>query len=390
LVSYFVCIILVSLTAVSGIADAWAEFVPERVGAVERLPASPGKHWLWVYDTVYDYTANGRAVLIDGDSGRFIGMLNGGYWFTQLSLPRDYSAIYAAETHYSRTTRGDRTDIVAIYDPMTLSPIGEVEIPPKRALTVPSHSNAVLTDDDRLLLIFNFTPAASVTVVDVETRRMVAEIDTPGCALVYPAGARKFFMLASDGAACEIELTEAGDLATFARSAAFFDPESDPVSERAVRWGRRWLFVSFEGYVHGVDFSGPTLAFDPAWSLLSEQDRADNWRVGGIQHLAVHKASGRLYSVVHQAAGGMNTRKEPGMHIWVYDLQAHQRIQVVKTRNPTNLIQVTQDDAPVLFTGFLPVGSIDVYDALKGEYLRTVDRVGYTPTGLETPWTGGQ
>lgn len=371
-------------------SNAIAEFVPEQIGKVERLPARPGKHWLWVYDAVYDYMANGRAVLLDGDSGRFLGMLNNGYAFTQLSLPSDYSAIYVAETHYSRTTRGDRTDIVAIYDPQTLSPIGEINIPAKRALTVPTQNNAVLTDDDRFLLIFNFTPASSVTVVDTKTRRMVAEIDTPGCALIFPSGERRFLMLASDGSACQVELTEEGGLATFVRSDPFFDPENDPVTERAVRWGDRWLFVSFDGYVHGVDFSGAGLAFEPAWSLLSQEDRADNWRIGGTQHLAIHQASDHLYSIVHQSDADINTRKQPGMHIWVYDLNNRQRIKVLTTRNPTDLVQVTQDDAPLLVAGFVPVNALDIYDARSGEYLRTVNRVGYTPTGLETPWKGGQ
>ena len=76
----------------------------DTVGTVEQLPAVPGKHWLWVDDAVLNFMIAGRASLIDGDSGRFLGMVNTGYSFTQLTLPADHSWIYSAETYYSRYT----------------------------------------------------------------------------------------------------------------------------------------------------------------------------------------------------------------------------------------------------------------------------------------------
>ena len=58
---------------------------------------------------------------------------------------------------------------------------------------MPMMANSELTDDERFLLIYNFNPAQSVTVVDTKTRKFVGEIETAGCALVYPTGPRSFF-----------------------------------------------------------------------------------------------------------------------------------------------------------------------------------------------------
>ena len=114
-------------------------------------------------------------------------MLTMGYGLTALGLPRHDIAIYTLETHYSRMTRGERTDVVAIWDPRTLEFQSEIEIPPKKVSGLPLLSFSGVTDDDRFLLLYNFTPAQSVTVVDLENRQVAGEIETGGCGLVFPA-----------------------------------------------------------------------------------------------------------------------------------------------------------------------------------------------------------
>ncbi|MCC7412785.1 MAG: amine dehydrogenase [Gammaproteobacteria bacterium] len=361
-----------------------AEMPAERTGTIEMLAQTPGPHWVWVYDMLYDYMADGRASLLDGDSGRFLGMLSTGYSFTQLTLPRDYHEIYSAETHYSRTARGARTDIVAVYDPRTLAPIAEIAIPPKRGSTIPTLHNVVLTDDDRFLLVFNITPATSVSVVDVRERRFVEEVEAPGCSLIYPAGPRRFFMLCQDGGLLMVDLDDSGHATSKRRSEPFFDPDRDPISEKGVRYGNTWLFASFDSYVHAVDVGGAEPAFAPKWSLVSAAERAGSWRMGGTQHLAVHEASGRLYSIMHQ--GGPYTRKDPGTQVWVYDLATRERVQIIELNEPAGLVVVTRDDAPLMFTADVPVNAINVYDPRGGSFLRRIDEVGYTPTGMQAPW----
>jgi methylamine dehydrogenase heavy chain len=381
---------------------------------VERLPEPLGPHWVWAFDPLLRRTA-----LVDLEGGDFLGMLSGGYGFTAALFPRTPSEIYVAETHYSRGSRGLRTDLVTVYDAASLAPLAEVVLPPKRAINPLPSANAALSDDDRFLAVFNMTPATSLSIVDVPTRRFAGEISTPGCSLVYAAGARRFVMICADGSLLTVTLDETGREAGKLRSEPFFDPLSDPVTEKAVRYRDRWIFVSFEGFVHAVDVSAETPRFEPVWSLLDDADRAESWRIGGSQHLALHRPTGRLYSLVHQ--GGVDTHKQGGSELWVYDLATRKRIQRFELRSPglTYLgeslefgqgwvwpfnrlydwildafseelgigeVQVTQDDRPLLVTGSNFSGSLAVYDALSGEFLRRVTTGNLTTLILQAPW----
>jgi methylamine dehydrogenase heavy chain len=228
-------------------------------------------------------------------------------------------------------------------------------------------------------------------------------------------------MLCANGALLLVALDDAGAEREKSRSEPFFDPERDPVTEKAVHWGQRWLFVSFDGYVHPVDLSGAAPRVEPRWSLLSDADRQASWRIGGTRHLAVHQATGRLYSLVHE--GGPDTHKDPGTEIWVYDLQSQQRLQRIEVESPgltqmgaplefgkdwiwpfnrlspwlmsllsqgAEELQVSQDDAPLLITTGPGSGGLAIYDALSGEFLRRVYTGNLVNLGLQSAsgWAG--
>jgi len=326
---------------------------------------------------------DGKAFLVDGDTGRMLGMLSTGFSFTSVLVPKAGGAVYAPETYFSRGTRGTRTDVVTIYDALQLQPVAEIEIPPKRASVMPMPGAQALTDDDRFLLIYNFTPAQSVTVVDMRSRKFVGEIETAGCALVYPTGPRSFFSICGDGALLETTLTDEGKLARHGRTAELIDVLKDPLSEKGVRRGDTWFFASFEGVLHPLRATGPGVEAQPTWPLFTPQELAQHWRTGGLQHLAVHGASGRLFAVVHQ--GGPGTHKDPGDQVWVYDLASHRHVQTITARNKIGSIQVSQDSQPLLFGCSIESNRLDVYDATSGKYLRTVESLGLTPTVLVLP-----
>ena len=159
---------LPALTLCSTLATAArAEVEPDPLVGSE-LPAASNPHWVWVNDFVFQHMGDGKAFLVDGDAGRMLGMLSTGFGFGGVVLPRNRSQILSPETYFSRGTRGTRTDVVTFYDPRKLSPTGEVQIEPKRASAMPMLAQSGLTDDDRFLFIYNFTPAQSITVVDVQ------------------------------------------------------------------------------------------------------------------------------------------------------------------------------------------------------------------------------
>lgn len=381
--SYVATVAVAALLAAGRLTQAAPPLPPDPVGRVASLPARASPHWVWVNDMVFDHMSDGQARLIDGDSGSFLGMLSTGFGFEHLVLSRDGRIIFSPETYFSRGTRGTRTDVVTLYDPVHLSVLGEILIPPKRAAAIPMMAEAELTDDGRFLLIYNFTPAQSVTVVDTQRRAFSGEAETPGCALIYPTGPRSFFSICADGALLEVRLDEAGHAVQRTLSQRMFDVVHDPVTEKAVRLGQSWLFVSYGGTIYPVRITASGLAPGRSWSLLTSAERQQGWRPGGLQQLALHAGLDRLYSIMHQ--GGPATHKDPGREVWVYDLADRRRIQRIALRSLASSIQVTRDPQPLLFAASLDSTALEVYDALSGRYLRSIEHAATTPTVLLTP-----
>lgn len=348
--------------------------------ATLAVPAS--KHWVWVNDFVFPHMADGMAYLIDGDSGRYLGTLSTGYSFARVLLSRDGKFIYSPETYFSRGTRGKRTDVVTVYDAGTLKVAGEIAIPPKRSSNLPMIANTVMTDDDRFLLIYNFNPAQSVTVVDMKLRKFVREVETPGCALVYPTGPRSFFSVCGDGSLSLVELDDSG-AGHQKRTQPLFDVAHDPVTEKAVRIGNIWYFVSFAGRIFPVAVAEQQAVVGPTWWLTTDAERKAGWRPGGIQQLAVNSQKSRLYSIMHR--GGVETHKDPGKDVWVYDLSTRLRVQQFVLKNLATSIQLSSDAQPLLYSISIAGTDLDVYDAASGKLLRSVDHIGTTPTIMVTP-----
>jgi methylamine dehydrogenase heavy chain len=399
-----------------GAAMASAELPVETVGRVEGLPSPLPPHWVWVGDPILH-----RLALVDVDEGRLRGMISAGYGIPRALFPPERDEIYVPETHYSRGSRGERADVLTVYDSVSLAPVAEVPLPPKRALNAVPVGNAALSDDGRFAAVFNMTPATSLSIVDLEGRRFAAEIATPGCGMVYAAGPRRFVLPCMDGALLVVELDPSGAEAGKRRTRSFFDPESDPVTEKAVRAGGRWLFVSFEGYLHEVEVSGAEPGFAEPWSLFDAAERAEGWRIGGAQHLAVHEASGRLYALVHR--GGPDGHKEPGSEVWVYDLASRRRTLRIELVSPgltylgspiepardrvwlarlwdwllesprfprTDAITVTPDAEPRLVAVNLFSGALAAYDARSGAFLRRVYTGNLSSVGVQAPGPPGR
>ena len=267
------------LLCTSMVGSAYADLPSDTASGPQMatLQVPPPKHWVWVNDFVFPHMADGMAYLIDGDSGRYLGTLSTGYGFARVVLPRDGKLIYSPETYFSRGTRGKRTDVVTMYDPGTLKPVGEIPIPAKRSSNMPMISNSVLTDDERFLLIYNFNPSQGVTVVDINTQKFVREIETPGCALIYPSGPRSFFSVCGDGSLSLVDLDDGG-AAHQKRTKPLFDMSADPVTEKAVRIGDTWYFVSFAGRIYPLKADAQQATLGESWWLTNEAERKAGWR----------------------------------------------------------------------------------------------------------------
>ena len=385
-------------------------------GEMTSSIGAAGPHRVWLTDA-FLWT---RSALMDGDTGDQFGVLSGGAKFGHIVpvFSHDGDEIYLPQTHFSRTWRGERTDFVAVYDGRTFGDRAEIVVPSKIAHYPPHGAGSVaLSDEGRFLAVFNLTPATSLSIVDVRARSFVREIDTPGCSLVFPAGERRFAMVCGDGSVLVVALSEDGSEETFLRTAPFFDPEADPITEKAALFRDSVVFVSYEGFVHQVHVEGAQPAADEPWSLVTDDEREDGWRVGGVRHLAVHESSGSLYALMHQ--GEADSHKDDGTEVWVYDLESKERVRRIEVRNANlnnlrqslqvesggfyrsaldflltrlapnygaSMIGVSQDAEPVLFVvGVALPPVISVHDALTGEHLRDLSEAGLIVSWLEVP-----
>ena len=380
---------------------------PDPRGSIATLPPV-GQHWVWVADRIFSHN-----LLFDGDSGEVLGSIPGGS--TIAPKPPLYSAergeFYSVEIDYARGLRGARTDYVTIYDAVTLGVKGEVVLPTRTSESAASLAYSELLDGGRFLATFNQFPETSVSITDLDARRFVGEIGVAGCAGIYPTGTLSFATLCGNGTMMSVQLDEEGGMLSTSMSTPFFDVLEDAVMMRGGRIGQRWIFSSFLGMAHEVDFSH-TPPRVSSWSLVDEGERADGWRPGGRQLLAVHEGSKRLYVIFHQ--GGPGTHKDPGPEVWVFDLAERKRVNRIQMPNFTaafvggsmgmgsggftgwllksllddrgaDTIAVSRDDKPLLFARSSDLGAVAVLDARTGVHLRDFSEVGLAGARLEVP-----
>lgn len=334
-------------TPLAGAAPQRPQPLPEETLHVERLSAPDGNR-LYVTDFAFHHMVDGRVHVLDGKSGRYLGMVNTGFGALTTVAP-DGSALYVATTYYSRLYRGQRADVVEIHDPQTLALQAEIDIPPKRAQAASYRSLLAPSSDGRLLYVQNATPATSVTVVDLTKRQFVTEIQTPGCwsIQVWPQGHR-FSAICGDGTLLTITLDDHGQPISRERSAKFFDPDQDPIYVHPELQGDLRYYISYTGNVYTVRLSGDQPQFSPAWSLLDARDRKQAWRPGGMQVSALHRASGTLFVNMHDH-GAEGTHKNPSKEVWAFDLASRKRTARIPS-NEAVAILASQGAEPMLYT----------------------------------------
>lgn len=350
--------------------------------SVAKLPA-PTPHRLYVSDVAINHIVDGRLHVIDGDALKYLGVISTGY-AGNATLSADRQELYVATTYYSRLSRGERVEVVDIHDPLTLEHKGEIAIPPRHAQALPYRGLIRASSDGRWLFVQNATPAASVTVVDLKTRKFAFEIPNPGCWIIIasPTAGNKFSTLCGDGTLQTIVLNDNGSLKSRSRSERFFDPDEDPVFVQGDHIGDRHFFVSYQGRVHPVDLSGDQPRVEAPWSLLTDSDRRKAWRPSGYQLLAIHRQTGRLFVGMH-AAGKEGSHKDPAKEIWVFDLEQKKRLTRLPGHNAIAMT-VSQTDAPKLFAIDGMKMGLAVFDAgTKPRLLGRMEQIGESATLLE-------
>ncbi len=361
------------------VTSTWAQEFPEPLPAestnsVASLKTPYPKNYALVHDFGFGSLIDSAFAVVDTNTSAFKGMLSGGN-FATANWSVERGEIYIGETYYSRGSRGTRTDLLSIYDMENLSLIKEVELPQKRAAIV-VHKNAVaMTKSGRFMLVFNLNPGTSVSVVDLNSREFVGEISTPGCSLIYPTVKHDFFMLCGDGALLNLSLDDNGKETSRKRSEPFIDIDNDPLSEKASQVAGDWHFISFKGDVQPVASNSDGATPGAPWSLTNKKERNANWRPAGWHWTGTN---GNNLWVGMTPNGYDGSHKDPNTEVWLFDTVKKKRLERIELKTMGLSIDVSLEDKPKLLVVNIE-GSLDIYDAMSGDYLRSIHDLGASP-----------
>lgn len=345
--------------------------VPENeVGIVETLPA----HYpdSWIFASVSGFPQGGFVAVVDVavENNQYKGSIGTGYVADFISN-EEKNEFYVSETYYSRGIRGERHDMISVYDQSTLKLKYEIPLEVgKRFLVSAMAGKFSLINNKKWALVANYTPAASVTIVDMENQKILNEVAIPGCNLAYPMGERGFATMCGFGEVISITLDENGKMVSEHASEPFNDLDNDPHFEKAVRVGDHLYIPTYKGNITGIDLSGDQAIVGETWSLVSDAEREQGWRPGGWQLMTKDNA-GNLYILMHEN-GYNGSHKDRGSEVWVFDPKTKERIGRYGLKEPANSIVVTKEDSPHL-AAFSPQDDmLRVYKANSGDYIRPI------------------
>lgn len=348
-----------ALTLIAPLAAA--QITPEEL-TVETM-AEPGPNWF------ISKTGNG-GYIFDATNGEMQGMLSLSRYTPAVATWAPRREFYAAESYLSRGVRGERTDLIAIYDYENLSPIAEIEIPNHMArLSFRNHLG--LMNDGRHLAVLNMNPGHSVSIVDVQDRVFIYEASTPGCAVILPVGDSDFLQLCGDGTLQLIQLDLSGFEENRVRSDIFFNVQEDAIFDRTTRSANGWYLISHAGRVFEVGSQGAEIIINEPWSVVGEGE--ESWRPGGDEFITAHRDSSLLFVAMHE--GEVDTHHEPGTEIWVFDADSGRRLHRLEMEVPVTSIMVTQENEPKLIIAD-DDGDTHVYNALTFAFERSINTPG--------------
>jgi methylamine dehydrogenase heavy chain len=357
------------VTATAGPADFPVPLPAETIPKVETLPAHYPNTWSFL-----NYAGDRIELRNVGADTREVKAQLQAHDSATLLVSDKRPEIYVADTVWSRGVRGTRTDFITVYDTQTLEPAGEIVLPgTKRALITAMEGLFAFTDDERMALVFNFTPASSVTVVDLVNRQPLGEIDIPGCSLIYPSGSRGFSTLCSSGTLLSIKLDANGAVAGRSESKPFNQLDTDPLFTASATVGGVRYFPSLGGRVQPIDMKGDDVKVLADWPLESADELAAHWRPSGWQLIASDEQ--KLLYVLMQADAHEGTHKDPANEIWVYNAASKSRVKRLRLVRPGSSIALTHGATPLLL---VQAGErLDAYDPASGNLVRSLDVPGF-------------
>ncbi len=375
-----------------------AELPVEPTPAVQALPERYPDSYLFLVDPNFFGIESGKVVIADvgAEIDHHKGAI-GAAQFGFFTAAKTRSELYVAETFYTRGQRGERTDVLTIYDKSTLTPTGEIVLPgAKRAQLLTEAGAFQLSADERFAFVYNFTPAASITVVDLVNRRVAAEVDIPGCVHAFALRPTGFASLCGNGAVASTKLDASGRFVAQSMSAPFNDIDNDPMFTRPAIINNVAYFPTYSGKIQPIDLSGPEAVPGDAWAIpappadvkkkswrdripgLADKPHDPGKRLPSGWQLAAHDDAGRLYLIM-RATENPDDHDTGGDEVWVIDPQSKTLLNRLKLRADASIIEVTAGADPLLVAA-RPDFSFDVYKANTGQWVRRIGgQIAMTP-----------
>ena len=352
----------------------------EPIPTVTALPAVWPKSWVLLNDFNFNSIIDGRVVVVDtASANQPLKAIVRSAQFGNSLISTKRGEVLTAETFYTRLNRGPRTDAITFWSMSDLQPKGEIILPGgKRQLSVTYPQLFQFANDDKWALVANFTPAQTVTVVDLDGRKVLGEVDLPGCSQIYPTGKRGFSSFCADGSLYSVVLDDAGKTVTTATIKNVQDIDTQALFSTPAWVGQTAWFVGQRGLIQGFDFSGTVAKVIPgAFSVGTADGAAPEWRPSGWQVINADLA-GHLY-VLMNPAGREGSHKDGGTEVWVFDPVKHTRLSRIVLRAQSTALAVTHEYVPHLVLTRAD-GVVDIYDAGTGVFVRTLGTtVAYNP-----------
>ncbi len=358
--------LMLSALSVTAFAQVSLDTIPNS----RTLPKEYPESWIIVHDFNYPTMVLGAYIVIDvaAESDQVKGQFQGAQ-FAGFDWSKTRGELYVAETYYEYVGYGPRRDVITIYDHAELRPIGRIPLSGnKRALMTPRTAMTRLTGNERFLLLYNFTPAASVTVVDMDQRTVASEIPIPGCTFIYPYADQSFFSLCGDGSMAYFTLGTKGEVTEEGLTGPFNDIDNDAMYMTPGVVKQVFYFPTQLAKLQPINMTGAKPQIVPSWSLVSVEEAKNRWRPVKRETVDVDD-SGKLYILMHRV-------EEDGSHIdgttevWSFDRPSRSRINRFSLRKDASALAVTGGESPyvVLISG----NRLDVYDAGTGAFVREI------------------
>lgn len=339
----------------------------EGIGTIETLKGKYKDDWFFAHDANFNTLAVGKVMIIDAGGGQidYRGAIDAAQFASFVQAP-DRGELYVAETFYARGTRGNRTDVVTIYDRDNLKTIGEIVLPNNnRAMHVTQKATLQLTGNGKFLLVYTFTPATGMAVIDLDTRKIVNEVDTSGCILAYPAGEQGFAAMCGDGTMASFTLADNGQVQNRYESTSFNDIDKNPLFTMSTRVGDIVYYPSFEGYLQGVRLGDSAPQPLDIWHFAEGTDR----KPSGWQMITGDN-QGRVYVLMRPNAKP-GDHKYGGNEIWVLDPVKREILRKIELAEESISIEVSHSDKPIMLVTNASM-ALDVYDLSNDTKVRTI------------------